>query len=167
MKKFFTTQNMVRAAIIGSLYTALTLIVMFTPLGLFAFGPIQIRISEVLAVLPFFTPAAVPGLFIGCLITNILGASAGLGGGMLDIIFGSLATLLAAYLTYKIKNKWLAPLPPVIINGIVIGVILHFAVNAPLLETILFVSIGQFVACYLLGMPLILLLQKHKVKLFR
>ena len=80
------------------------------------YGPIQCRFSEALTVLPFFLPEAVPGLFVGCLVTNLMSTV-----GPLDIIFGSMATLLAALWTAKMPNKFLATLPPVICNAVIIG----------------------------------------------
>ena len=96
-----------QSGIIAAAYAALTLL--FYPLS---YGLSQLRVSEGLCILPYFTPAAVPGLFLGCIVANIFG-----GFGLLDIVCGSLATLIAAYATYKIKNKWLAPLPAVLANA--------------------------------------------------
>ena len=152
MKK---TRFITEAAIIAALYAALTIII---PGGS---GQIQIRFSEALTVLAFFTPAAIPGLFAGCLIANFF-----VGAGPYDIIFGSLATLLAAYLTYKMPKKFLAPLPPVIINAMVVAIILKFAVNAPLLPTMGFVALGEIIACYIIGYPLLLVLEKQKNRIF-
>lgn len=141
-----------RAAMIGAIYVVLTLI--FAPIS---YGMIQVRISEALMVLPFFTPAAIPGLFVGCLIANIFG-----GLGMPDIVFGSLATLLSAYLVSKIDNKYLVPLPPILINAIVIGLVLHYVLALPLFMTMLWVGLGQIIACYGLGLPLLLFLEKRQ-----
>lgn len=145
----------VEAAIIAAMYAALTILI---PGGS---GQIQVRVSEALTILPFFTPAAIPGLFVGCLIANLF-----VGAGPYDIIFGSLATLLAAFLTWKIRIKLLAPLPPVIINAVAVAGILKLAVNAPFLITMGFVALGELVACYVLGYPLLLLLLKQKERLF-
>jgi uncharacterized membrane protein len=143
------------AAVIAAMYAVLTIVI---PGGS---GQIQIRVSEALTILPFFTPAAIPGLFIGCLMANIF-----VGAGPYDIIFGSLATLLAAYLTYKMPKKLLAPLPPVIVNAIAVAVILKMAVNAPFLVTMAFVALGEFIACYAIGYPLLLLIDRQKLGLF-
>lgn len=137
---------------IGAIYAILT--ILFAPIS---YGMVQVRVSEMLMILPFFTPAAIPGLFVGCIIANIFG-----GFGLLDVIFGSLATLLSAFLVSKIANKYLAPLPPVIINAIIIGLVLHVVLDLPLYLTILWVGFGQFIACYGLGLPLLLLLEKRK-----
>lgn len=141
-----------QAAMIGAIYAVITV-----GLAPISYGMIQVRVSEILTVLPFFTPAAIPGLFVGCLIANIFG-----GHGILDIVFGSLATLISAILTSKIKIKYLVPIPPIIINAIVVGLVLHFVLELPLYLTVLWVGLGQVIACYGLGYPLLLILDKHK-----
>lgn len=141
-----------RAAMIAAIYAVLTLL--FAPIS---YGMIQVRISEMLMVLPFFTPAAIPGLFVGCLIANIFG-----GYGVLDIVFGSLATLLSAFLVAKIDNKFLVPLPPVIVNALVVGFVLHLVLEIPFYLTAFWVGVGQLIACYGLGLPLLLLLEKRR-----
>lgn len=143
------------AAVIAAMYAALTILI---PGGS---GQVQIRVSEALTVFAFFTPAAIPGLFIGCLSANIF-----VGAGIYDIVFGSLATLIAAYLTNRMPSKLLAPLPPVIINAVFVAFILYIAINAPLLVTMGTVALGEIIACYGLGYPLMLLLEKHRTRLF-
>jgi len=130
----------------------LTLI--FAPIS---YGMIQVRVSEMLMVLPYFTGAAVPGLFVGCMIANIFG-----GHGMLDIVFGSLATLISAYLVTKIDNKYLVPMPPVIINALIVGMILSIVLEMPFYLTAIWVGVGQVIACYGLGLPLLLFLDKRR-----
>ena len=147
---------LVEAAIIAAMYAVLTI---FIPGGS---GQIQVRVSEALTVLAFFTPAAVPGLFVGCFVANYV-----IGVGIYDLIFGSLATLLAAYLTSKMPVKYLAPLPPVIINAVVVAFIWKLMGNLPILVTMGFVALGEVIACYGLGYLLILFLEKHGSKLFR
>jgi uncharacterized membrane protein len=90
-----------------------------------------------------------------------------MGPGIWDVIFGSLATLLAAYLSYKMPKKWLVPLPPVIVNGIVVGVMLNILIKVPLIATIAWVALGELIACYVLGYPLIILLDKYKTRIFK
>ncbi|WZL72913.1 QueT transporter family protein [Clostridiaceae bacterium 35-E11] len=153
MKK---TNFLVQAAFIGAIYAVLTI-----TLAPISYGQIQVRVAEALTVLPMFTPAAIPGLFVGCIVANIYG-----GGGIIDIVFGSSATLLAAFMSYKIGKKWLVPLPPVLINGIVVGLILHYLYQLPLLITMGWVTFGQMIACYGLGYPLILMLEKYRNKIF-
>lgn len=140
----------VEAAIIAAMYAALTILI---PGGS---GQIQVRVSEALTVLAFLSPSAIPGLFVGCLTANIF-----VGAGLYDVIFGSLATLAAAFLTYKMPSKYLAPLPPVIINAVVVAYILNISLNAPLLPTMGFVALGETIACFGLGLPLLLLIEKH------
>lgn len=152
----FNTKFLVQSAIIAAMYTVITLL-----LAPVSYGPIQVRVAEALTVLPFFTGAAVPGLFVGCLISNMMG-----GYGLLDIVLGSVATLVAALITYKIKRKWLAPLPSVVVNGLVIGVMLSFLTHTPMYLAILTVALGQLIACYGLGYPLLRVLEKHKDKFF-
>jgi uncharacterized membrane protein len=144
------------AAIIAAMYAALTIF-----LAPISSGIMQVRVSEALTVLPFFTPAAIPGLFIGCVIANLVA-----GYGPWDILFGSLATLIAAYLTYKMPKKYLAPLPPVIVNAVIVGITLAYVLNAPYWMVIGLVGAGELIACYVLGYPLLLALEKYKEKLF-
>ena len=169
-RKVFTARFVAEAGIIAAVYFALTMAVAYI-----AFGPLQLRISESLCILPFFTPAAVPGLFIGCLLANLAGTPLG----PYDILFGSLATLLASFLTYIIsrispragrdigKAKWLFPLPAVVINAFVVAGILNYYLNVLFWESVLYIAIGQAIACYALGMPLFFILNKHKDKLFQ
>ena len=157
-KKLLTPRFMAEAGIIAALYFALTMasipISYMTP---------QVRISEALCVLPFFTPAAVPGLFIGCLLSNLAGSPLG----PYDIIFGSLATLAAAFTARYIRPKWLVPLPAVVINAFVVAGILQYYLGILYWESVLWVAAGEAIACYALGLPLLLALEKHKNKLFR
>lgn len=141
-----------RAAAVAALYAAFTLL-----LAPISFGPLQFRVSEALTVLPIFLVEAVPGLFVGCLIANLL-----LSATVFDIVFGSLATLLAACLTRRLRNRpALALLPPVLVNAVVIGLILSLTLeNTPFLLTALTVGVGQLGACYGLGYPLSLALRK-------
>ena len=141
-----------KAAMIGALYALLT--VAAAPIS---YGVIQVRIAEALTVLPYFTPAAVPGLFVGCLIANMVG-----GYGILDIIFGSLATLVSAFLVTRIRVKYLVPLPPVVINAAVVGAVLHYVLELPFYLTFFWVGAGQVVACYGLGLPLLHVLDKRR-----
>ncbi|MDL2236213.1 QueT transporter family protein [Christensenellaceae bacterium OttesenSCG-928-K19] len=148
-------------AVIAAIYAVLTLV-----LAPFSFGPMQVRVSEALCVLPFFTPAAVPGLFIGCFIAN----ATTVGVGVFDMIFGSLATLAAAFVTYKIKNggKWLLPLPSVLINAFVVPWILitQYGVTDAYWYLALTVGVGQAIACYAIGMPLYFVLNRNRKAIF-
>jgi uncharacterized membrane protein len=147
----------VQAALIAALYTALTL--MFIPLS-FGHNIFQIRISEALTVLPALVPSSIPGLFIGCLISNLIG-----GFGPVDIIFGSIATLLAAFFSRLLrKYPFLVPLPPVVFNALIVGSYLKFLYmkDIPLFASIGWVALGELLACYALGLPLLYLLKKSK-----
>jgi uncharacterized membrane protein len=155
-------KSIVRGALIGALYVLLTLAVQPISSGL-----MQLRVSEALSVLPYFTPAAVPGLFIGCFVANLI-----MGSPIWDVVFGSLATLLAAAATYGIKkaglSKWLAPFPAVLINAAIVGYILTYVyqVGVPWEISALYVGAGQAISCYALGMPLLFGLERFGKKLF-
>lgn len=151
--------KLTQAAVIGALYAALTLI-----LAPISFGAFQIRVSEALAVLPIFTSAAIPGLFIGCAVANIAG-----GLGIADIIFGSIATLISAFLTYKLRRRpVLALLPPVLINALVVGLYLKliYFPEISVFITIGQVAAGQIAACYAFGLLLHRVLKKYEGRLF-
>ena len=140
-----------RGAMLAAAYAALTL-----ALAPVSFGAFQFRVSEALTVLPWFYPEAVPGLFVGCLVANLFG-----GNGLLDVVFGSLATLGAALLSRRMKNPWLVPLPPVVVNALVIGAVLSYVLDLPFWMTAGEVGLGQLGACYVLGMPLLLFLKRR------
>lgn len=155
-----STLFLVQAAAIAAVYVVLTLV--FAP---FSYGEVQVRISEALTILPFFTPAAVPGLFVGCIIANILG-----GGIPVDIIFGSIATLIGAVFTYKLRNssKWLAPVPPIVANAVIVPFVLYYGygVNLPIPLMMLTVGIGEVISCGVFGMILLTALSKYKNSIF-
>ena len=155
--KMNKTKFLTQAAMIAAIY--IILVEIFKPVS---YGIMQVRVAEVLTILPYFTPAAVPGLTVGVLISNTLGPN-----GMLDIIFGTLATLIAAYLTYKTQKKILAPLPPILINAVIIGGMLYYIFLGTADETALpvimaWVAMGQTIVCYGLGYPLLLILDKYR-----
>lgn len=162
IKKVKTARFIAEAAVIAALYAALTII-----LAPISFLPVQIRIAEALTILPMFTPSSIPGLFVGCILANLYSFTIFGGTAWADIVFGSLATLVAAFLSHKMPKPWLVPLPPVIVNGIIVGFVLNYMYKAPLLATMGLVALGQFFACYGLGYPLILLLEKHRDKIFK
>jgi uncharacterized membrane protein len=151
----FSTKKLAFSAIVGAAYLALTLL--FLPIS---FGPVQCRISEALCVLPFYFPCTAWGLFVGCILANVIG-----GYGILDIVFGSLATLLAALCTSKLRIKWLAPLPPVVSNGVIVGAVLAYAAvpgnfMAAFWLIGLQVAAGELLSCFLLGLPLLAVVSK-------
>lgn len=143
---------MTRAAAVAALYTAITLI-----LAPISFGPVQLRVSEALTLLPIFWIEAIPGLFIGCFLANLLG-----GYGLIDAVVGGSATLVAALLTYALRRRRaVAALPPVLINAVAIGLLLHTVIpDTPLIPTMLYIGAGQAVACYALGLPLLSLIDR-------
>lgn len=156
-----SARHIARGALIGALYVLLTLLTI--PLS----GGVQLRFSEALCILPFFCPEAVPGLFVGCIVANVITGSI-----WLDVIFGSLATLAAAYLTFQMKKrgvtKWLAPLPAVLINAVVVGLLLRYAylVELPLWICMAGVFAGQVLSCYGIGIPLYYALDRFGKGLF-
>lgn len=164
-KILFITQS----AMIAAVYIVLTYFI--SAFGL-ASGSIQIRVSEALTVLPYFTPAAIPGLFIGCFLSNIL-----VGSLIPDIIFGSLATLIGAVGTYLLRNhKFALTLPPVIANMLIVPLILKYAYGVPPVffkgidMTIPFlmatVGIGEVISCCILGTILVSSLGKYRGQIF-
>ncbi len=155
-KILFLTQ----AALIAALYVVLTLL--SNALGL-ASMQIQVRFSEALTILPYFTPVAIPGVFVGCLMSNLLS-----GGALLDIVFGSLATLTAAVFTYLLRRfKWLAPIPPILSNTLIIPFVLKYAYGIePIWLSFITVGIGELISAGILGMLLLLTLQKYRKQIF-
>ena len=150
------TKYLAEAAVIAAIYDALLTIV----LAPISYGAVQVRISEALTVLPFFTPAAVPGLFVGCIAANIMSPY-----GLADLIFGSAASLIGAIGSYLLRKKpLLVPLAPVISNGIIVGAMLYYVyeVPLPLIVQMLYVALGEVVACYAIGYPLMKYLNKYK-----
>lgn len=160
MKKVtFITQ----AALIAALYVVLTQLA--NMLGL-ASGAIQVRFSEALTILPFFTPAAIPGLFLGCLISNFLCGSI-----FWDIVFGSLASLIGAAGTYLIRKKmpeWCACIPPILANTIIIPFVLAYAYHLEdgIPYFMLTVGVGEILSCGVLGILLLKVVKKYRKYLF-
>lgn len=156
-----TIYDVAYGAAIAAVYTVLTMV--FAPIS---FGPVQFRISEILCVLPFFTPAAVPGLFAGCFLSNLLCGAAGL-----DIVFGSLATLIGAAGSYYLgkKSKWLVAVPPILANTVIIPWVLRFAYGSEDLIpfVMLTVGIGEVLAIGVLGNLLLLTLERYRNFIFR
>ncbi len=165
--KAMKTHFLTRAAVIAALYATLTII--FAPIS---YGQIQIRVSEALTVLAYFEPTAILGLYVGCLIANIWGQL-----GPLDVFFGSFLTLIAACLTWAIgrlflkssqktyiyKGSLLGLLPPVLVNAFGVAFILKIVLGLPYWITVLYVGVGQTIAIYVLGYPLLIVLLKRKV----
>ena len=171
----------VQAAVIAAVYVVLTYFISAFNL---ASGAIQVRISEALCILPFFTPAAIPGLFLGCLLSNLLTGCI-----IWDVVFGSLATLLGALGTFLLsgptrrresndsrertsnsdkKRKWLAPLPPIAANTLIVPFVLYYAYHFPgsIPYFMLTVSIGEIISCGILGFILLNVLNRYKKYIF-
>ena len=148
-------------AVIAAIYVVLTVI--FAPIS---FGPMQVRIAEMLMILPMFTPAAVPGLFIGCIIANMLGGAIAL-----DVIFGSLATLIGAWGGYLLRrNRWLVPIPPIISNALIVPFVLKYGygfTEIPLPLMMVYIAIGEIIGCYVLGEILGGVLLRYRSVIFR
>ncbi len=156
------TKHLTQAAVIAALYVVLTLLC--NALGL-ANHSIQVRFSEALTILPLFTPAAIPGLYVGCLLSNILTGCIAW-----DILFGPIATLLGAIGTYLLgrKYKWAASLPPILSNTFIIPLILSYAYHfeGSVFYFMLTVGIGEILSCGVLGMLLYATLSKYRKHLF-
>lgn len=149
------------AAIIAALYVVLTFVA--NSLGL-ASGAVQVRISEALTVLPYFTSAAIPGLAVGCFAANLLTGCA-----VWDIVFGTLATLIGAIGTYLLrKHKYLAPLPPIVSNAIIVPFVLiyTYGVEQAFPFLMLTVGAGEVISAGILGIILLKSLEKSKISFF-
>ncbi len=173
------TKILVDTALVAALYATLTYV-----LAPISYGPLQIRFSEALTILPFFSSFSILGLTLGCVISNILSPY-----GILDLVLGSLATFIAAMITYKIGKsnlkykRYLAPLPAVIVNGIIVGFLINISLpNGPIMSnlvgisinmkalvpTMLSVAFSELIPCYLIGLPLLHVIEKNEMlkKLF-
>ena len=153
----FQTRRLALAGLIAAVYAAATLL-----LPIPQYGGVQFRVAEAMTVLPFLFPEAIPGLAVGCFLANLLGSPF-----VLDWIFGTLATLLAALWTRRMPNVYLAALPPVVCNAVIVGAEIAwftvqdggafwpaYGLNA------LTVGLGELAVCYLLGVPLARLMEK-------
>ncbi len=155
------TAYITQAALIAALYTVLTMIAAGFDL---ASGAIQVRFSEALTIMPFFTPAAIPGLTLGCLLSNILTGCA-----LPDVIFGTLATLLGALGTYALrKNRFLCAVPPIVSNALIIPFVLTYAYHIPggIPLFMLTVGLGELISCMGLGQLLLQALLPFRGRLF-
>lgn len=147
------THQLTRAALVGGCYFLFTVLPPFSSL---AYGPVQVRVSEALTVLPFFFPETMWGLTVGCFLANILG-----GVGVVDFLLGPLFTLFAAYLTARVPRSIWAPLPPVLVNGFGVSIYLSILFRVPYFYSVFYVIVGEMVACYGLGWLLVMVLQKR------
>ncbi len=145
---------------IAAIYVVLT--VALAPIS---FGAAQLRVAEALTILPMFTSAAIPGLFVGCIVANILG-----GGVVLDVVFGSFATLIGAALGYVLRKKrWLVPIPTVLANTIIIPLVLRYGygIDMPLLLSAAYIAAGEIAGSYVLGELFGTLLLRHRKAIFK
>ena len=162
MKTKLNIRQITFAALVGALYVTLCY---FSNIFGCTFGVFQFRFAEALTVLPFLCPTAAWGLFAGCILANLLSPY-----GLPDLIFGSLATLVAGLLTARCGNKWLAPLPPVICNGLIVGALLAWsetgftaAFPGASAFNALSVGVAELVVCYVLGLPLLEVLSRSRI----
>ena len=143
-----------QAGIIAALYVALTYV--FAPIS---FGAVQVRIAEALTILPILTPAAIPGVTIGCLLGNILG-----GGIPMDIIFGTLATLIGAVCTYLLRKKHpvFGAIPPIVSNTLIVPFVIKFAYGDTMALPLIMLSVcaGEIISCGVIGVPFALALKR-------
>ncbi|MBR4725337.1 MAG: QueT transporter family protein [Lachnospiraceae bacterium] len=156
-----------QAGIIAALYAVLCIV-----LAPISYSAIQVRVAEALCILPYFTPAAIPGLTVGCLVANIYGS------GIFDIVFGTLATLIGAVGSYALRRyKYLVPVPPIVANTVIIPFVIKYATVDPVTgesiaidDTIPFlmmtIAIGEIIAVGILGIALMLALEKSSKVIF-
>ena len=152
-----TTTYITKAAFIAALYVVLT--VLSAQFGLSGTNVIRFRLSEALTILPFFTSAAIPGLVIGCFLSNLLTGAA-----VWDVVFGTVATLIGAVLTYALRRyKWLAPIPPIVANTVIVPFVLRYAYGFTDAFWFLALTVfaGEFVCCGILGMLLLFAVNRH------
>lgn len=153
------TRYIVTAGIIAAIY--IVLCIALRPLS---FGAVQVRAAESLCILPYFTPAAVPGLAVGCFLANILG-----GADLFDIIFGTLATLLGALGSYYLRrHRYLVGLPPIVSNTVILPLVFRFCYGeaTPLWLLAGSIGLGEVIAAGILGTLLLLMLEKYRSRIF-
>ena len=157
-KSKFSVRSLALSGIIAAIYAGLTLL-----LPIPQYGGVQLRVAEAMTLLPFLVPEATLGLTVGCFLANLLGSPY-----VLDWVFGTLATFLAAVITRRMPNKWLAAVPPVLCNAAIVGAeiayfsVLDGAAFGPAFAFNAFtVGLGEAVACFVLGVPLVSWMQKN------
>lgn len=145
------SKKLARGAAVTAIYVVITYF-----LAPISFGPLQFRAAEALTVLPIIFPEAVPALFLGVFLANLFG-----GLGLVDIVGGSLVTLLAAYLTYKNRNNIFAYLSPILLNAFLISIYLHFLFELPYWLNVVQIALSEAAVVIILGVPLIKYLKQH------
>ncbi len=156
------TSRLAQSGMIAAIYAVLTL-----ALPAIGFGIIQFRLGEAMCVLPFFLPSAAFGLTLGCFVSNAIGVAMG-ATTVWDILFGTLATAIAAYSSVKIRREWLVPLPAVIANALIIGAMLTWVMTGDVfgdafLLNVMSIGFSQTLSCYGLGLPFLKLLKRIKI----
>ncbi|HLR20464.1 MAG TPA: QueT transporter family protein [Tissierellaceae bacterium] len=145
------TRYLTKASLIAAIYIVLIILQMLVlPVGNLTFGPIQLRLAEGLALLPLVEPAAIPGLFVGVLLSNLILVSSS-GFGIIDIIGGSLVTLVAAYFTFKMKSRITAMIPLVALNGLIVSIWVSYFTKVPYVYTALGIALGELASLILFG----------------
>lgn len=156
------TRYITKASLIAAIYIVLILVQALPfPVANLTFGPIQLRIAEGLVLLPMVEAAAVPGLFVGVLIANFLLAPAS-GFGLVDIIGGSVVTLIAALLTSKAKTKGVAMIPPVLLNAFVVSIWVSYFTKIPYLYTVVGIGVGELISVAVFGSLILYVYEKSK-----
>ena len=154
------TRYLTKASLIAAIYIILILLQTLPfPIATLTFGPVQLRIAEGLALLPLVEAAAIPGLFVGCLLSNLILAPYS-GFGLLDIFGGSLVTLLAAYLTSKMKSKITGIIPPVVLNGLIVSIWVSYFTKVPYIYTVLGISVGELASVAIFGSVILYVYEK-------
>ena len=149
-----------KASLIAAIYIVFVLIqILPFALAMLTFGPVQLRLAEGLVLLPLVEAAAVPGVFVGCLVSNLLLASSS-GFGLIDIIGGSLVTLIAAILTSKMKNKMAGMIPPILLNGLIVSIWVSYFTKIPYLYTVIGITVGEFISVALFGSLILYVYEK-------
>jgi len=150
-----------KASVIAAIYVIL--VVLEIPFGQLAFGPVQVRVAEALVLLPLIESAAIPGVFIGCLLANLILTFTS-GFGLIDVVAGSLVTLVSAYLTSKMPNKWLGILPPVVLNGLIVSIWVSYFIKIPYWPTVAGIAVGELVAVGVFGNIVLFAYNRIKLK---
>lgn len=154
------TRYLTKASLIAAIYIILVVLqTLPIPIAPLTFGPIQLRIAEGLALLPLVESAAIPGVFVGCLLANLLIAPYS-GLGLIDIFGGSLVTLAAAYLTSKSKNKYIGMIPPVVLNGLIVSTWVSYFTKVPYIYTVIGISAGELASVAIFGSIIIYVYKK-------
>ena len=158
--KRFGPAFITQGAVIAALYVVLTML--FAPIS---FGPMQVRIAEAMTIMPLFTPAAIPGLFVGCIIANLFGGAV-----ILDVVFGSIATLIGAVGGYLLReNRWLVPIPAILANTFIVPLVLQhgYGVSMPYWLLAVYIAVGEIIGCYILGEIFATILLKYGKRIIR